>query len=378
MASKRDYYQVLGVDKSSTQDQIKDAYRRLAMQYHPDRNKAPDAEEKFKEISEAYAVLSDPEKRRTYDELGQAGFRQQYTQEDIFRGADFSDFETIFGGGIGDIFDFFFGGGRGFGGGFGRRTVRGNDLLFEVEVSLEDVYNGIEKEIEVPRTEKCGNCGGSGASPGSSPITCPRCGGRGQVQRVQSSGFARFVQITPCPNCKGSGTIIENPCRECRGSGLAKRKRKIVVRIPPGIEDGSQLRLRGEGDVSPNGGEPGDLYVEVHVSPHPVFKREGANLTHEVEIGIAQAALGTELSIPLMDGSNATVTVNPGTQPGTTLRLKGKGLPKISGFGRGDLLLKINVAIPEKLNQRQRQLMEELAKELGQPIKPAGRKFIHF
>ncbi|MDD1775828.1 MAG: molecular chaperone DnaJ [Candidatus Methanomethylicus sp.] len=373
MASKRDYYEVLGVKKESSPEEIKDAYRKLAMQYHPDRNKAPEAEEKFKEISEAYAVLSDPSKRNQYDNLGQDSFRQQYSQEDIFRGADF---ESIFGGGLGDIFDFFFGGGggRGFGGGYSQRVVRGNDLLYEVEITLEEAAKGVEKEIEVPRTEHCDVCAGTGASPGTSPETCSKCGGRGQVQKIHQSGYARFVQITPCPTCRGTGTVIPSPCSACRGSGVVKKKRKITIKIPPGVDDGAQLRLRGEGDVSPNGGPPGDLYTQVHVIPNPNFRREGSDLIYELNIGFAQAALGAEVSVPLLDGT-AMLTINPGTQPSAILRMKGRGMPRYGGFGRGDLLVHVNISIPDRLNQRQKELLEELAKEFNQNVKSSGKFF---
>ncbi|MDH7555903.1 MAG: molecular chaperone DnaJ [Candidatus Methanosuratincola sp.] len=372
MATKRDYYEILGVPRDATPEQIKDAYRKLALQYHPDRNKSPDAEEKFKEISEAYAVLSDPQKRSQYDMLGRAGFNQQYTQEDIFRGADFETIFRDFGfGGFGDLFDLFFGGGRGYGG-FGNRRMRGSDLVSEVRITLEEALKGAEKEIEIPRSETCKQCAGSGASPGTSPRTCTNCGGTGQVQRVHSSGFARFVQITACPTCKGSGSIIDKPCSACKGSGVAKVKRRITVRIPPGAEDGMQLRLRGEGDASLNGGAPGDLYVNVGVVPDPRFRREGPDLYYELRIGYPQAALGTEVTVPTLEGP-VQMTINPGTQPGTILRLKGRGLPKLDGFGRGDQFVVVNVTVPERLTPRQRELLKELAKEFEQPVKEKRR-----
>ncbi len=369
MSGKRDYYEVLGVQKGSTKDQIKDAYRKLAMQYHPDRNKSPGAEEKFKEISEAYAVLSDDQKRGQYDNLGHAGFSQQYSAEDIFRGADF---ESIFGGGLGDIFDFFFGGG-GMRGGYGRRASRGNDLLAELEVTLEEVARGTEKEIQTPRTERCANCGGTGAAPGTSPKPCSRCGGTGQVQRVISSGFGRFVQVTPCPACRGAGSTIETPCRDCRGSGMQRAKRRIVVKVPAGIGDDAQLRLRGEGDASPNGGPPGDLYVQVRVLPHPSFKRDGANLIYDMSVGAPQAALGADIDVPTLEGAQP-VSIVAGTQPGTIIKLRGKGLPRLNGFGKGDLMVRVNVAIPERLTSRQRELYEALAKESNMSVK--GRRFM--
>ncbi len=370
MSSKRDYYEVLGVQKGATKDEIKDAYRKLAMQYHPDRNKSPGAEDKFKEISEAYAVLSDDEKRSQYDNLGQAGFSQQYSPEDIFRGADF---ESIFGGGLGDIFDFFFGGGGGMRGGYGRRSIKGNDLLAELEVTLEEVARGAEKEIQLPRTERCAACGGTGAAPGTSPNTCARCGGTGQVQRVMSSGFGRFVQVTPCPVCRGAGSTIATPCRDCRGSGLQRVKRRIVVKVPAGISDDAQLRLRGEGDASQNGGPPGDLYVQVRVLPHRIFKRDESNLIYDLSISPPQAALGADIEVPTLDGNQA-ISIAAGTQPGSIIKLRGKGLPKMGGFGKGDLLVRVNVVIPDKLTSRQRELYEALAKESNVGVK--GRRFI--
>lgn len=375
MSSKRDYYEVLGVQKGSTKDQIKDAYRKLALQYHPDRNKSPGAEEKFKEISEAYAVLSDDQKRGQYDNLGHAGFSQQYSPEDIFRGADF---ESVFQGGLGDIFDFFFGGGAmggGARGGFGRRPSRGNDLLAELSITLEDAARGTEKDIQVPRTERCSTCGGSGAAPGTSPKTCTRCGGAGQVQRVTSSGFGRFVQVTTCPVCRGAGSMVDTPCSACRGSGLQRAKRRITVKVPAGIDDEAQLRLRGEGDSSQGGGQSGDLFVQIHIMPHPYFRREGADLVYDLSVATPQAALGADLNVPTLDG-NQSIVVAAGTQPGTVLRLRGKGMPKLGGFGKGDLLVRVNVNIPERLSQKERDLYEALAKESNVSVK--GRRFMGF
>ena len=373
MAEKRDYYEVLGVQKSASKDEIKDAYRKLAMQYHPDRNKAPEAEEKFKEISEAYAVLSDDEKRQQYDTLGHPDFDQRYTQEDIFRGADFSAiFRDLGGGGFGDIFRYFFGGG--FGGGFNERVNRGQDLAYELEITLEEAAKGAEKDIEIPRTEKCEVCHGSGASPGTSPRTCPRCNGAGQVQNMRKSSFAMYVQVTPCPNCRGKGVLIESPCKNCRGTGLVRKRRKISVKIPMGIDEGYQLRLRGEGEMAPNGGEAGDLYVLVRIRPNESFMRDGDDLLHVLIIGYPQAALGAEVSVPTLEGP-LTVKLHPGTQPGEVIRLKGKGMPRFRGYGKGDLLVRVGISVPEKLTQHQRALLEELAKELSQDAPAKGRKF---
>jgi len=377
MAEKRDYYEVLGVSKNASKDEIKDAYRKLAMQYHPDRNKAPDAEEKFKEISEAYAVLSDDEKRQQYDLLGHAGFDQRYTAEDIFRGADFESIFRDIGFGFGDLFRTFFGGGFGVGG-FRERINRGQDLVYDLEITLEEAAKGTEKEIEVPRTEKCevcgGSCGGSGASPGTSPRTCPKCNGAGKVQHMRKSSFAMYVQVTPCSTCRGKGKIIDSPCNNCHGTGLVKKRRKISVKIPVGIDEGYQLRLRGEGEMAPNGGEAGDLYVLVHIAQHELFMREGDDLWHVLIIGYPQAALGTEVSVPTLDGST-TVKIRPGTQAGETIRLKGKGMPRFRGYGKGDLLVRVGISVPEKLTSKQRELLEQLAEEFNQDVRHGKSRF---
>jgi molecular chaperone DnaJ len=373
MAEKRDYYEVLGVSKNASKDEIKDAYRKLAMQYHPDRNKAPDAEEKFKEISEAYAVLSDDEKRQQYDVLGHAGFDQRYSTEDIFRGADFESIFRDIGFGFGDLFRTFFGGGFGVGG-FRERINRGQDLVYDLEITLEEAAKGTEKEIEVPRTEKCEVCGGSGASPGTSPRTCPKCNGAGKVQHMRKSSFAMYVQVTPCSTCRGKGKIIDSPCNNCHGTGLVKKRRKISVKIPVGIDEGYQLRLRGEGEMAPNGGEAGDLYVLVHIAQHELFMREGDDLWHVLIIGYPQAALGAEVSVPTLDGST-TVKIRPGTQAGETIRLKGKGMPRFRGYGKGALLVRVGISVPEKLTPKQRELLEQLAEEFNQDVKSKKSRF---
>jgi molecular chaperone DnaJ len=373
MAEKRDYYEVLGVSRNASKDEIKDAYRKLALQYHPDRNKAPDAEEKFKEISEAYAVLSDNEKRQQYDTLGHAGFDQRYTAEDIFRGADFESIFRDIGFGFGDLFRTFFGGGFG-GGGFRERINRGQDLVYDLEITLEEAAKGTEKEIIIPRTEKCEVCGGSGASPGTSPRTCSKCNGAGKVQHMRKSSFAMYVQVTPCSTCRGKGTIIDSPCKNCRGTGLVKKRRKISVKIPVGIDEGYQLRLRGEGEMAPNGGEAGDLYVLVHIAQHELFMREGDDLWHVLMISYPQAALGTEVSVPTLDGPTA-VKIRPGTQAGETIRLKGKGMPRFRGYGKGDLLVRVGISVPEKLTSKQRALLEQLAEEFDQDVRHGKSRF---
>jgi molecular chaperone DnaJ len=376
MAEKRDYYEVLGVTKTASKEQIKDAYRKLALQYHPDRNKAPEAEEKFKEISEAYAVLSDDDKRQQYDTLGHAGFDQRYTQEDIFRGADFDSIlrDLGFGFGFGDLFNIFFGR-HGFGEQeYEERSVRGRDLAYELEITLEDAARGAEKEISVPRTERCDVCRGTGASPGTAPRECPKCEGMGRIQNIIKSGFATYVQVTPCPTCKGEGRIIDTPCRKCRGTGLIDVRREISVKIPPGIDDGYQLRLQEEGETPPHNGTPGDLYVQIHIIPHRYFKRKDDDLLYDLEITYPQAALGAEVKVPTLDGEN-TLTIRPGTQLGDIIKLKDKGMPRLRGHGRGDLLVRVGISVPEKLTEKQRALLEQLSAELGTSVKPRTHRF---
>ncbi|VVB51565.1 Chaperone protein DnaJ [uncultured archaeon] len=370
MATKRDYYEILGVDKKASADDIKSAYRKLAMQYHPDKNKSPDAEEKFKEISEAYAVLSDQSKRQQYDQFGHAGIDQRYSQEDIFRGVDFEDlFRDIGMGGMGGrgrggggIFDIFFGGGGG-----GRREVpsRGSDLLYELAINLEDAAKGKAVELEVPRTENCDVCHGSGARPGTSPKTCSTCNGSGQVNRTQNTPFGRFMTTSTCGTCHGTGTIIDSPCMTCHGSGTVQKRRKIEVKIPPGVDTGSRLRVSGEGEAGGKGGPTGDLYVEINVRPHNIFTRNENDLIMEATISFTQAALGDEIIVPTLDGK-AEMKVPPGTQSGHVFRLKGKGMPGLHYSGKGDQLVKIKVEIPTKLTDRQKELLREFAQIGGE------------
>jgi molecular chaperone DnaJ len=375
MAEKRDYYEVLGVSRNASKDEIKDAYRKLAMQYHPDRNKAPDAEEKFKEISEAYAVLSDDEKRQQYDTLGHAGFDQRYTREDIFRGADFdSIFRDLgFGFGFGDLFNIFFGG-RGFGEEYEEGPTRGQDLAYDLEITLEDAAVGVEREIDVPRTEVCDVCKGTGAAPGTTPRQCPKCKGEGRIRNVRKNSFATFVQVIPCPTCGGIGTIIDNPCKKCRGTGLIRVKRKIAVKIPPGIDDGYQLRLQGQGETPPHGGTAGDLYVSIHIAPHRYFRREGDELLYDLKIAYPQAALGAEVQVPTLYGET-TLKIRAGTQSGEILKLEDRGMPRLRGRGRGDLFVRVNIAVPERLTEKQRELIEQLATELGANVKQKSHRF---
>lgn len=361
---KRDYYEILGVSKDASKDAIRNAYRKLALQYHPDRNKAHEAEEKFKEISEAYAVLSDDEKRHQYDQFGHSGIEGRYTPEDIFRGVDFGDiFRDIGFGGVDSIFNVFFGG-------RGRHAYgpqRGADLRYDTEISLEDVATGMRTQIEVPRIERCTVCNGSGAEPGTSPNTCSNCQGTGQIQHSRTSGFARFVQIEPCDKCHGRGTVIDSPCTECHGTGNVQRTRKINVRIPPGIDTGTSLRMESEGEAGPDGGPPGDLHVVIHVRPHQSFQRDGDDIVTEATINIAQAALGDEIEVPTLTGK-ARLKIPSGTQNETIFRFRGKGLPRLRGFGHGDELVRISIAIPRKLTSKQKTLMMQLADELGKKL----------
>ncbi len=374
-SEKRDYYEILGVPKNADKDQIKNSYRKLALQYHPDRNKAPEAEEKFKEISEAYAVLSDDSKRAQYDRFGHEGIQGRYSTEDIFRTANFDEiFRDLgfggFGGFGGSIFDMFFGNMTG----SGRGARRGADLRYDLDVTLEQVASGLSTEIEIPRTERCSVCKGSGAKPGSAPRVCTECGGRGQVQRVSSSGFAQFVRIETCRNCRGKGEVLDNPCRDCKGSGTVQRTRKITVKIPPGIDNESSLRLRGEGDAGESGNTAGDLYVVCHVLPHKVFTREEADLLCSVSLDMASAALGTSVKVPTIDGVGADVIIPAGTQNGTTLKLKGKGIPMMGSVAKGNELVTVNVTIPARLTDKQKEILKQF-KQIEEEKKKGFFKF---
>jgi molecular chaperone DnaJ len=367
VAEKRDYYEVLGIEKGASQDEIKKAFRKLAFQYHPDRNKEPQAEEKFKEISEAYAVLSDPEKKQQYDMFGHAGISGRYSAEDIFRGVNLQDIFTEFGFGD-DLLSRIFGGI--FGGGFNgfqrqRGPRRGSDLQTRIEVDLEKAAFGTEVEISLNRLQKCSRCDGTGAEPGTDLSTCSKCNGRGRIEHRTQSLFGQMIRVVTCDMCNGRGKMAETPCKSCRGRSLEERRSRLNVKVPPSIEDGTQLILRGQGEDSTFGGPPGDLYVTVRVRPHPYLIRRGRDIIYEAEVNFPQATLGTTLSVPSLTGEKS-LRVPPGTQSGAILRMKGEGIP--NRFGKGDQLVHINVLIPKKLNRKQRELVEELGKEMG-PLK---------
>jgi len=363
MADKRDYYEVLGVARSADQDEIKRAYRRLARQHHPDANPGdPSAGERFKEINEAYEVLSDPEKRARYDRFGHAG---------LGRGANGSpdpDFGPF--GDLGGIFDAFFGGGRT----SGRRGPEpGADLRYDLEISLEEAATGVTREIEFNRWDTCPICGGSGAKPGTRPVVCDRCHGTGEIRFTQSGFFGQFVNIRTCERCGGTGRVVETPCPDCKGKGRVYRPRKLEIKLPPGVDDGSRLRLQGEGEGGPHGGPAGDLYVVVSVRPHPIFKRDGTEIYCDVPISFVQAALGAEIEVPTIDGSSP-LRIPEGTQTGTVFRLKGKGMPSLRGYGRGDEHVRVVIQTPRNLTPEQRQALLNFARAGGEEVngQPGG------
>lgn len=359
--TKRDYYEVLGVPRNASTEEIKRAFRRLAMKYHPDRNKEAGAEAKFKELGEAYEVLSDPEKRAAYDRYGHAGL-QGLEFGRPFEGFDF--------GGFGDIFDAFFGGTSAQ---RRRQAQRGADRRVDIEIDFEEAAFGCEREIEVSRIELCSRCGGKGAEPGSQLARCPTCEGSGEVRRVQRSFFGQFVNVATCSQCGGEGLIISEPCKDCHGSGRQRRKRKLAVKIPAGVDNGSQMRLSGEGDAGLNGGSPGNLYVVINVRPHPVFQRQNDDLIYDLDINFAQATLGCQVEVPTLDGGRPfSLKIPPGTQSGTTIVLKGKGVPHLRANSRGDLLVRVNVAVPRELTAEQRRLLEQLARSFGTPLASDG------
>ncbi|MFQ5612475.1 MAG: molecular chaperone DnaJ [Anaerolineae bacterium] len=360
MSNKRDYYEVLGVSRSAGKDELKKAYRSLARKYHPDVSQEPDAETKFKEVNEAYEVLSDDEKRAVYDRFGHSGLGNM--------GGGFADFRDPF-----EIFEELFGS-FGFSTRQRRTTARkGRDLRYDLTLEFTEAVFGTEKEIEVPRQETCPRCNGNGAEPGTSPIRCPDCNGTGEVRR--QAGF--FINITTCPRCRGAGEIVTSPCTECRGRKRVVNTRKLSVRIPAGVDDGMQIRLAGEGESGVGGGPPGNLYVVVRVKPHPYFHRIENDIHVELAINVTQAALGDEVEVPTLDGTQ-TVTVPAGTQTGDTVRLRNYGVPRLrrdgSSAGRGQQIVTFQVRTPTNLTQDQRQLLHELGKTLDREVVPQREK----
>ena len=365
-----DYYDLLGVGRDADADTLKRAYRRLARQYHPDINKDPGAEDKFKEIGRAYEVLSDPQTRSRYDQFGEAGLGGAAGMPDMGDMGGFADlFETFFsgfgGGGMG---------GPGAGGARRRGPRQGDDLRFDLTISFSEAVFGQEKEIQIRHLETCSTCSGSGAKSGSGPTTCGTCGGAGQVRRATRTPFGSFTQVAPCPTCEGSGQVIADPCNACGGQGLQQVRKKLRINIPAGVDSGTRLRVASEGNAGQRGGPAGDLYVFLTVQSHPSLRRDGINIQSEVTINYLQAILGDTIEVETVDGP-AQLEIPPGTQPGTVFRLKGKGIKNVQGYGSGDLHVRLNVEVPSRLNHDQRAKLEEFAKLCDGSENPAGRTF---
>ncbi|MGB2953322.1 MAG: molecular chaperone DnaJ [Gaiellaceae bacterium] len=344
--TQRDYYEILGVERSAANGEIKKAFRRLARDLHPDVSEAPDAEERFREVAEAYEVLSKPETRELYDRYGHAGLRSGGFQPTQF---DFGTLSDLFAAFFGD--DLFGLGGR-------PRRARGADVVAQIEIDLVEAARGARREVPFPVTVACATCDGSGAAPGTQPTTCQTCGGSGQVQHVSRSAFGEFIRAQTCPACAGAGRVVEHPCPDCRGEGRRLEERTLTVEVPPGIHDGQQIRISGEGHVGAVGGRSGDLYVQVRIRPDPRFVREGNDVFSTVDLTMTQAALGATLIVPTLDG-DAELEFSAGTQPGEIRVLRGRGMPVLQGFGRGDHRVLVNVAVPRRLNDEQRRLLEE-------------------
>ena len=360
MAIKRDYYEVLGVSRNVTQDDLKRAFRKLAMQYHPDRNPDdPQAAERFKECSEAYEVLSDPDKRRSYDLFGHAG-----VSPGAGAGAGFGGFEGF---GFGDIFDTFFGGAGG-ASRTRRRSTRGEDLRYDLTISFEEAFTGVDQTLDLPRLVGCPTCSGSGAQPGTGTETCAACGGAGQVRRQTQSIFGAVINVSTCPSCGGEGRILRSPCLECRGQGRVQKQRRLRVRIPAGVDTGSQVRIVGEGEAGFRGGPPGDLYIVVRVRPHPQLRRQEQDVIYDLRVNMVQAAIGDTIEVPTLDGPTE-ITIPPGTQYGQTFRLQDKGMPSTRTGRRGDQFVTIQVVVPKDLNAEQKALLRKVGGLTGKPEK---------
>jgi len=361
MTDKRDYYEVLGINRGASPDEIRRAYRNLAKEFHPDVNKSPEAEGKFKEINEAYAVLSDQERRAAYDRYGHAGLKGMPI--------DFN-FDFPFS----DLFEEFFGFGMG-----GRRRRhtprRGTDLRYDVRLEFEEAVFGLDKEIEFERLEVCSACDGSGAEPGTTPIRCSTCNGTGEVRQARQTFLGSLVNVSTCPTCGGRGETITTPCQNCKGNGLERKRVQKVVPIPAGVDEGTQIRLAGEGEPGINGGPKGDLYIVIHVKPHRYFRRRNNDILLDLAINVAQATLGAEVNIPTVDGDEK-IKIQPGSQPGKMIRLKGKGVPHLRRNGRGDQLVILSVEVPRSLTSEQRELFEKLAETMGTEALPQEMSLI--
>lgn len=357
---KQDYYDVLGVARSAAPDELKKAFRRLAMRFHPDRNQEPGAEAKFKEVNEAYEVLSDPEKRAMYDRFGHAAM--QGGADGFARG-----FEGFGFGGLGDIFDAFFGGAQSR---TQRGPARGADARRSLTLTFEEAVFGAEKAFEVQSAELCSVCNGLCAEPGTEPERCAQCGGSGEVRRTQQSIFGQFVNVAMCDRCRGEGRVVTHPCKNCRGIGREKRRRKLSVNIPAGVDDGSQMRLSGEGEIGGHGGPRGNLYLQLHVKPHEIFRRDDDDLILDLDLNFAQVGLGDEVDVPTIDGQPHALRIPAGTQTGETFVVRGKGVPHLRGGGRGDMIVHVNVVTPKNPTKEQRELLKQLAALMGTPVKP--------
>ncbi|CAN5683610.1 molecular chaperone DnaJ [soil metagenome] len=353
MATTRDYYEVLGVPRGASDDEIKRAFRRLAQQWHPDVSTEPGSDERFKEIAEAYRVLADPQQRQAYDMFGRAGLG------DIGGADPFAGF-----GGFGDIFDAFFGGAAA--GGRRTATPTGADLRYDLELTFAESIAGADKQVEFSSLVRCDRCAGDGAEPGTSLSSCPACNGSGEIRHVRQTMLGQMINVAPCDRCRATGRVVDTPCTQCRAEGRVERKRSLRVAVPAGIDDGHQIRLSGEGEAAPRGGHPGNLYVVVHVQPHPQLVRRETELYYELPLAISQAALGARMTVPTADGEE-TIEIKPGTQPGAEIRLRGRGVPHLRRSGsRGDLHVLVDVHVPTRLSARQRDLLEQFAVEMGE------------